>query len=471
MIADHEISSITAWAVAVTAPVTGKVRLVKNVTFEIPAGGAAGVCSLAIDAAGWPAPIECFGPITVAAGTTGTSGQTVVLPAGIELQARCTGGPTALVTGQFLEELENSDATQHRHNADTGEAIATQWTVILNSPSAGSRHVIADISMWNSTAGARVCDLALEGTGPTNTIIHRSASIAAGATAHYSNVVILTPEVALAAQTDTAPGSVVVVANYAGAHDSAMDRQSPPFSASGMSLNFHSSGYLDSGDIAVSHDYDFDNEFTVAVWCKYIDSGAGTRTAFGYGNNSGTQNRIWLEHDEEEWTIHLYDHTHATLKIYRFGNTSPDTWVHAAITWSFTATALRVYINGVEDAAPAKPSDGVIDFVSTLARGSIGSNGNWGGGDQFQGLIHQASMWDVALSPTEVAAVYNDGKGDAFDCLRNQTGYSSAASCKHWWTPGRLVSPDLGDDLGITAIDYVGERVLTDTDRVAEVPS
>jgi len=84
-----------------------------------------------------------------------------------------------------------------------------------------------------------------------------------------------------------------------------------------------------------------------------------------------------------------------------------DTWYHT-IAW-YDGTRYKIYLNGVEDAQDAKSGLVPLDPTSNTC---IGNQPDDAGGDRaFHGTVDQVCFWDKALSPGEIASVYNNGAG------------------------------------------------------------
>jgi hypothetical protein len=82
----------------------------------------------------------------------------------------------------------------------------------------------------------------------------------------------------------------------------------------------------------------------------------------------------------------------------------PNQWTHFAATYD--GSALRMYLNGVCEDQVAY-SQGVFPGTEVLA---IGAAGAFAGGQvlsPFAGLIDEAAVYNRALSPAEIAAIYN----------------------------------------------------------------
>lgn len=80
---------------------------------------------------------------------------------------------------------------------------------------------------------------------------------------------------------------------------------------------------------------------------------------------------------------------------------SLNVWTHVAVTYD--ATTLKVYINGIQDATTATPTFGII--LSAYYVGQTGSNSSY-----YTGLVDEFRVYNIALSASQVSALYMVGK-------------------------------------------------------------
>lgn len=125
---------------------------------------------------------------------------------------------------------------------------------------------------------------------------------------------------------------------------------------------------------------------------------------------------------------------------YLFGNTSltPGIWHHIAGTYD--GTNLRLYVNGALDGAVYAP--GSLSYADTATNIRIANSG-----DTptlfFNGLVDEVSIYDRALSDTEITAIYGTGSaGKCKDCFTPPSGLVS------WWPgdgdPTDMAGPNSG---------------------------
>ena len=96
-------------------------------------------------------------------------------------------------------------------------------------------------------------------------------------------------------------------------------------------------------------------------------------------------------------------------------------WHHIVSTWDTSANQLRLYIDGsLETTTGSLPT-----FSGTMATASIGNNA--AGGSYFKGNMDEVSIWNKALSSSEVTTIYNDGYPSGIGGMTGLVG---------WWRMG-----------------------------------
>ena len=115
--------------------------------------------------------------------------------------------------------------------------------------------------------------------------------------------------------------------------------------------------------------------------------------------------------------------------VFTVPNTSDGEWHHLLVTYD--QSSLKVYLDGNLEATPALPSTSYI----TSAGFTIGG---WTmvGNRLFNGDISNVSVWNAALTSTQVTEIYNEGKPSN---LNNHSAYSNLVS---WWQLGENSSFD-----------------------------
>lgn len=113
-----------------------------------------------------------------------------------------------------------------------------------------------------------------------------------------------------------------------------------------------------------------------------------------------------------------------TLTSHTFSTTlSAGAWYHICFTYSGSAnlSGLTAYINGVTEGSPASAALGAWTVSDALVLGARGS------GFYFSGNLNHASVWNKALSPSEVTELYNAGSPSDLDL------HSASANLSSWW--------------------------------------
>lgn len=140
-------------------------------------------------------------------------------------------------------------------------------------------------------------------------------------------------------------------------------------------------------------------ELTLEVWANYqvLNGGGYIISNEGFSpSNHGYSLR--LSGSKLEFA---YGHTDQWPSIISSSDVSTNTWFHVAVT--YTATELKLYINGVLDAtAPVTTPMGVTNAKTYLGEGPTWAN------RRFIGQIADLRIWNVARTATEVAADMNN---------------------------------------------------------------
>jgi len=150
-------------------------------------------------------------------------------------------------------------------------------------------------------------------------------------------------------------------------------------------------------------DYGFTNQLTVMGWVKWnIDPKDGEKWANIITNNSenrSDQGQFWIQHDlnnnKLEFALELTD---GRKHIWARTHIEEGEWMHFAATYD--GSVQRFYINGVEEAHINRNTNvraHQSDFITRI--------GNWAaynGDRHFNGDIDEISIWNRALSATEI---------------------------------------------------------------------
>lgn len=200
----------------------------------------------------------------------------------------------------------------------------------------------------------------------------------------------------------------------------------------------------------VSTSMSFGNTWTIMVWVKPTTvpvTGSDHLMAMpGIDNHSTIQ--LLANSAGTTYEVTARDTSDGAInQRYGFGTIVQDVWTQIAVTWTGTKP-LTMFIDGDSVVPSTEHANLDLTMANDTRRISIGSANS---GNYFPGHFHSAAIWDVALSASEITAVYNGGSGKSFDLQGSRNGYGSAASLQHWWKLGH-VSTDIGKDYGNASV-------------------
>jgi hypothetical protein len=143
-------------------------------------------------------------------------------------------------------------------------------------------------------------------------------------------------------------------------------------------------------------------EGTAAIWGRVLNAGIwadGTTDFLFYLYGPNANNRIMFQ---KTGGILALSYIAGGVNRTRNGSTTPTAFFHAAITWSAVANEVLHYWNGAVLGAALAP--GV--WAGALTQALIGSNvGVPPAAFPWNGWAAHAALWDVALTPAEVATL------------------------------------------------------------------
>ncbi len=222
---------------------------------------------------------------------------------------------------------------------------------------------------------------------------------------------------------------------------------SPGFQADqkAIDLNVDEAMFSASGTVGIA------NTWTVALWVKPTAvPGAGQESKiFGITNNNTNWNGAngvsiinrRFNFDPAQWRITLTDSGDSNIKRYDWPvDTVLNVWTHLVAT--YTGGVLALYQDGSSVVAEVNLDQAVTqtDTARVIRTSRDASND--------AGIFHSAAIWDVALTASEIASVYNTGSSDTADLAINFGNYVSSASLQHWYRYGLAQLPDIGKDYG-----------------------
>ena len=195
------------------------------------------------------------------------------------------------------------------------------------------------------------------------------------------------------------------------------NNQNPSAYSSSLDFDAASSDYIDCGDIT---DLDGSAALTLSAWVK--PTASGTSSADGIIAKDGATRGFYLATftgNKFRFLISTNGSTNDSFNSNLAYTTNE--WYHLAATWD--GSNLKLYINGSLDTTQAvSNATGTFSNNSNTLR--IGNNG---GSGYFNGSISNASIWNTALTSTQVTELYNNGTPSN---LSNHSGTSNLVS---WW--------------------------------------
>jgi hypothetical protein len=184
-----------------------------------------------------------------------------------------------------------------------------------------------------------------------------------------------------------------------------------------------------------ANDFTSATSFTIAFWLKKTPQAAGKGTNFAFALNSKdyswTNLKMFLEFEDAGFPsttdsaaakFYLFDQWFEYIGVKRMPNVLNGQWHHLAFTYDETTSTLKTYIDGIPptnlqaefgNVTNGGSAKGKLDFNSgkeitgfTIGgAGTVAYNANtWMG--NFDGQLDQFRLYGVALSASEVAALY-----------------------------------------------------------------
>lgn len=193
----------------------------------------------------------------------------------------------------------------------------------------------------------------------------------------------------------------------------------------------------DGDDLVDLGDVDLTFFFTIDAWI-YPTTSSGNRTILSKGGSSAY---LWQVNNGNGMGFILRN-TDGNFTFYNTNNPVivANQWQHVAVAYQGNAAGgdrVRFYVNGVQVAASPALDNGGTPINNNSFAAQIGiSNSSV---DPFPGLIDELEIFDVRLTQTEIAAIYNaDSAGKCIVCTPPPSGMVS------WW-PGDNHSSDIQD--------------------------
>lgn len=224
---------------------------------------------------------------------------------------------------------------------------------------------------------------------------------------------------------------------------------SPAFSSSGFTCD----GANDYVVVTNAPDLNPTNALTLETWI-YLNYWNGSDASFG---NYPIISKDGCDHDRQ------YLLTVSSAQKFRFhigtsisgfvwddGNTTvePGGWIHVAMTYDSGTSNLILYVNGAQDKVISNVRGSIINTTQSVF---IGGSPNSCFPYYFPGIVDEPSVYNRALSGTEIAAIYT--AGCAGKCKRD-TDNDGLTDLQEAWLGTNPNNPDTDGD-GVTDGDEV----------------
>ncbi len=252
----------------------------------------------------------------------------------------------------------------------------TQTDVTWELPDAGSGTITA--------GGLYTAPSSVQGSSQSFRLVARSV---ADPTQHDSTTVKVNRGLTASYAFEEGSGTTTADASGSGYHGTLVNGSQWVDGKVGKALQFNGSGqYVDVPGVN-----DFQGAFTISSWVKFDTvNRSGTSNPIFYLGSAGTNNHIWTGEHQGKPYMGFYGNDFA-------GNTSllPYVWYH--LTFVFTGSQKRIYVNGVLDSS--QNSTGPTISQSNARIGNAGSA-------FCQGLLDEVRIYNRALTDAEIAAPF-----------------------------------------------------------------
>ena len=202
---------------------------------------------------------------------------------------------------------------------------------------------------------------------------------------------------------------------------------------------------------------DIKNIGSVSIWFK-LENSSGNDTFFNLHTDTSNDNKIALLHISSTNEIRLNcrgSSSNTIINADHIPNSS--NWVHVVATWNRTDNKMAIYING---SIAETGTNAIADFATTANKIYLGKPGN-ADNAFFDGKLSSLSLFDAALSASNVTTLYNSGKpGDV-----SKSGISSLVA----WLPLDETSGNFIDRTS-TGADGVPINIASSDQGVEDTP-
>ncbi|XLQ20559.1 MAG: DUF2341 domain-containing protein [Candidatus Moraniibacteriota bacterium] len=165
----------------------------------------------------------------------------------------------------------------------------------------------------------------------------------------------------------------------------------------GLAGQFNTGLDFDGSDdeitIADDASLSFPTEITASIWV-YADDWSGWRSFFHKNTTTASNNDIYFE--QNGGVLYNYNTINTGSVVLATGR-----WQH--LVYTADATRERLYVDG--QVVADEPSQ----FTGTVNTNPMIIGGSGGGGEQIDGRMDEAAVWNRALSTTEISNLYRRG--------------------------------------------------------------
>jgi len=172
--------------------------------------------------------------------------------------------------------------------------------------------------------------------------------------------------------------------------------------AGGVLLN--TDGILDSRNVPVS--LMPETAFSVSAWVK-ADSFAYYGAFFYDGFWTGDTQSGFMMHTLENGSFNMWLRTQNASAVIGAQGTA-GSWYHVVCTYDSVASQIKIYVNGSQKSSG--PLTGLMDWDPVPMNIMIGAYNDDNESYVFEGEIDDVGMWNRALTPAEVAGLYDGGE-------------------------------------------------------------
>jgi len=229
-------------------------------------------------------------------------------------------------------------------------------------------------------------------------------------------------------------------------------------------------------------DFEYTDAFSISVWFKTTNTTGwasliSKTTPFTNWTSIKGWSIVWVPaayagglSQPEFWINNLYQSNSLQAKPSS-GTWADGSWhnvicVKPAGAGPFYAADVEIWMDGVSQGLGYYHNDpGLSATIVNTADVTIGGQafGFQSSGTGFDGNIDEASIWDKALSSSEIADIYNSGNPT------NLADHSAAANIVSWWRMGDgCVNPSSAGGCGAEAVTGLADN-LDSTDANARV--